>query len=119
MFCTSVVYGFVSQRHVSAQPLLSAGFEDVAMARDHGVPSRAGVWSGDLETPQGEAGDPKPAEGLRMVMLPPVEKRKFSYACRFVDLASLPPESARQTREIEVTAQFHGTAPRTKKRFQI
>ncbi len=119
MLYTSVVFGFVTQRQLRIQTLLTEGFEDAEMIHDRGVPSRMEVWSGDLQAPQDAEGDVKPAEGRRMVTLPPVEKRDFSYAFRFVDVSALPPLSAGQTREIEVTAQFHGAMPGVHERFQI
>ncbi len=119
VFCTSMVFAFVTRQHIHTQTLLADGFEDTAMALDHGVPARVNVWSGDLDVLQPSAGDVNPAEGKRMVVLPPVEKRKFSYAFRFVDLTTLPALSGRQTRQIEVTAQFHGAPQGGKGRFQI
>ncbi len=119
LFSASLVYGFVASRHFSVQTLLTERFEDAEMVHDRGVPSRMDVWSGDLLAPQGAEGAVKPEEGQRMVTLPPVEKRKFSYAFRFVDLTTLPPLSDGQTRQLEVTARFHGAAPGIRDRFQI
>lgn len=119
LFSASLVYGFVMQRQVKTQTVLTEGFEDVAMPRDRGVPHRVGVWSGDLLAPQGAAGSVMPADGLHMVSLPPVEKRKFSYAFRFLDMATLPGNGMAQSRRIEVTARFHGASPGVQDRFQI
>ena len=115
----AVVFGFVTQQGRSVQSLVTEGFEDVEMLRFPGLPSRAEVWAGNFEAPQGAEGDVKPAEGQRMVTLPPVEKQKFSYAFRFVDLAALPPLRVGQTRELEVSAQFQGSAPGVSDRCQI
>lgn len=115
----SLVYGFVTQRHPKPQTLLAEGFENVEMLRDHGFPQRVGVWSGDFLAPQGSEGDVKPAEGLRMVTLQPVEKRKFSYATRFLDLTAIPSMGALLPGQIEVTARFHGASPNVQDRFQI
>lgn len=107
----SLVYGIVAQRQqVTSQTLLTEGFEDEAMPRDRGLPRRAGVWSGDLLGPQGGAGGVAPAEGRHMAVLPPVEKRKFSYASRFLDVSALPAGSPGRSRQIEVTARFHSAA---------
>ena len=54
-----------------------------------------------------------------MVALPPLEKRKFSYAFRFVDLTKLPVTGSKQSRQIEVTAQFHSSDSSLRDRFQI
>lgn len=119
LFSASIVFGFVAPSRLHVLTLLKEGFEDAAMARDRGVPSRVEVWSGDLLAPQEAVGDVKPAEGVRMVTLPPVEKRKFSYAFRFVDLTKLPVTGMKQSRQIEVTAQFHSSERGMSDRFQI
>ena len=54
-----------------------------------------------------------------MVSLPPVEKRKFSYAFRFLDMTALPTNGVSQSRRIEVNARFHGASPGVRDRFQI
>jgi len=117
----SLVYGFVTQRQAQThtQTVFTEGFEDVALPRDRGFPQRVGVWSGDLQAPQDAAPNVIPAEGRRMVLLPPVEQRMFSYASRFLDVTALPASGLAQTRQIEVTAQFHGTVPGVRDRFQI
>ena len=119
VLCTSMVFALVTRQQIQTRTLLSDGFEDAAMVRDHGVPARVHVWSGDLDVPQAGTGEVNPAEGQQMVALPPVDKRKFSYAFRFVDLTTLPALSGSQTRQIEVTAQFHGAPQGSKSRFQI
>lgn len=107
------------QRHFSARTLLNENFENPEMECDRGVPTRIGVWSGDLLAPGAAKGDVKPAEGQRMVTLPVVEKRKFSYAFRFLDVSALPLGAAPLSHQIEVTARFHGAAPGVQDRFQI
>jgi hypothetical protein len=119
MFCTSVVFGFVVQRQMRTQTLLSEGFEDAGMPVEHGLPQRAGVWSGDLSAPETDNANARPAEGSRMVRLPPVDKRKFSYAMRFMEAGELPPSGTAHTRQIEVTASFHGDGSPVSGRYQI
>ncbi len=119
MLCTSMVFGFVMQQQMRTQLLLSEGFEDVVMPLGRGVPYQMELWSGDLQVTNGAEGAIKPAEGLRMVALPPVEGKKFSYAFRFLDVSKLPPLGAAQTRQIEVIAQIYVTAPGMKDRLQI
>ena len=111
MFCTSMVFGFVSRQQVRVQTLLMEGFEDAEMIPGRGVPSSVGVWSGDLLPPSEATDEVVPAEGKRMVVLPTVENKRLGFAYRFVDLTSLPPLEPGQNRQIEVTAQFHGKAP--------
>jgi hypothetical protein len=119
IFCTSVVFGFVVQRQMRTQTLLSEGFEDAGMPVEHGLPQRAGVWSGDLSAPETDNANARPAEGSRMVRLPPVDKRKFSYAMRFMEAGELPPSGTAHTRQIEVTASFHGDGSPVSGRYQI
>ena len=104
---------------MKSQILLTEGFENVAMPRDRGFPKRVDVWSGDLQAPQGDAAGVLPAEGQHMVSLSPVEKRKFSYASRFMDVGALAASGPTQSRQIEVTARFHGASPGAPDRFQI
>jgi hypothetical protein len=115
----SFVYGLVTPRQVKTQSVLTESFEDEDIPLDRGVPRRMEVWSGDLQTPQSTEGEVKPAEGLRMASLPPVERKKFSYAFRFLDMDKLPPMAASETRQLEVTAQFHSAVPGMRDRFQI
>lgn len=119
LFGASLVFGFVAPRPPNLRTLLTEGFEDAAMVREAGLPGRVGVWAGDFLAPQDAEGSVKPAEGLRMVKLTPVEKRKFSYASRFLDVTAFPPMEVSQSRQIEVTARFHGATPGVSDRFQI
>ncbi len=119
LFGASLVFGLVTPWPPSTQTLLTEGFEDAAMVRDAGLPGRVGVWAGDFLAPQDAEGAVKPAEGLRMVKLTPVEKRKFSYASLFLDVTAYPPLDVSQSRQIEVTARFHGATPSVSDQFQI
>lgn len=119
LFGASVVYGMVARHPFRAQTLLVEGFENAAMPIESGVPARKNVWAGELLTPQGAKGQVAPAEGKLMGVLPPHERRKLSYAFRFLDVDSLPAAIAGQTRQIEVTARFHGERPGVRDRFQI
>lgn len=112
MFCTSVVYALVASRQpVTVQTLLAEGFEDAEMILGRGVPSSVGVWSGDLLATVEAKDDVMPAERRRMLVMQPQEGRTQSSACRFLDLTSLPPASAGQSRQIEVTARYYGGKP--------
>ena len=126
LFGASLVYGFAAQRQartqlpqVNTRILLMEGFEDVAMPRDRSFPRRVGVWSGDLLAPQGAVNNVIPPEGQHMVLLPPVDKRKFSYASRFLDVSELTAGGPSQSRQVEVTARFCGASPDVQDRFQI
>jgi len=119
----SMVYGFIIQRQAAkqsaVQTLLTEGFEDKAMPSDPGLPRRAGVWSGDFRIVDGADEKLTPAEGRYMALLSPVEKRKFSYASRFLDVRAFSGSEAQQSRQIEMTARFHGASPGVRDRYQI
>lgn len=119
MLCTSLVFGFVTQRHVRVDTVLSEGFENAAMPIDAGASARRDVWAGEMLAPRGEKGQVKPAEGKLMAVLPPHDRRRLSYAFRFFDVSSLPVAMNGQTRQIEVTARFHGETPGVRDKFQI
>ncbi len=126
LFGASLVYGFAAQRQaktqfpqVKTQILLMEGFEEMAMPRDRSFPRRVGVWSGDLLAPQGAVNNVIPPEGQHMVLLPPVDKRKFSYASRFLNVSALTAGGPSQSRQVEVTARFCGASPDIQDRFQI
>lgn len=119
MFCTSVVFGFVGQRQMRTQTLLSEGFEDPGMPVEHGLPQRAGVWSGDFAAPEVGNKRVQPAEGSRMVRLPQADKRRFSYAMRFIDAGQLPPPDGLKTRQIEVSAAFCSESSLLPEHYQI
>jgi hypothetical protein len=119
MFCTSVVFGFVGQRQMRTQTLLSEGFEYPGMPVEHGLPQRAGVWSGDFAAPEVGNKRVQPAEGSRMVRLPQADKRRFSYAMRFIDAGQLPPPDGLKTRQIEVSAAFCSESSLLPEYYQI
>ncbi len=119
LLSASLVYGFVSPSQVKVKAMIMEGFEDKDMRTDHLVPNRVGVWGGNLLPPQGAEAGVKPAEGLYMVKLPWVERKKMTYAFRFLDMTQLPPLAAVETRQIEVTARFQSASPIKKDRFQI
>jgi len=117
LFSASLVFGYGSQLRIKIQILLTEGFEDVTMPLERGVPRRADVWSGDLKT--ATSGAVKAAQGKRMVELPPIEKKKYSYAFRTIDLTKLVPMSGTETRQMEITAKFHAASVGTRDRYQI
>lgn len=121
LFGASLVFGFAGNRHFSVLSLLKEGFEDAAMSRESGVPTRVDVWAGDLLACREATSEVRPAEGNRMVPLPLVtmEKRRLSYAYRFIDVSRLPAGNSAQSRQIEVTAKFHCEKPGIKDRLQV
>ena len=116
LFGATLVYGFSRQPKIHIQTLLHESFEDPKLAMESGFPTKTGVWSGDLKQAESESNF-VPATGLRMVILPPVQKRKYSYATRFVDLSSWSGVKHGTTQKIEVSAAFQGLGPGN--RYQI
>lgn len=119
LFSASVVFGIVTQQHVRVDTVLLEGFENAAMPIDPTASARRHVWAGEMLPPIGEKGRVKPAEGKLMAVLPPHDRRRLSYAFRFFDVSSLPVAMNGQTRQIEVTARFHGETPGMRDKFQI
>lgn len=119
LFSASLVYGFVSQRHVRVETVLSEGFEKADMPIESGVPERKNVWAGELLPPQGANELVSPAEGKLMGVLMPHDRRKLSYGFRFLDVDRFPAAVPGETRQIEVTARFHSGKPEVRDRFQI
>ncbi len=119
MFFTSVVFGFVARKHDVVHTLLVEGFEDPAMILGRGAPTTAGVWSGDLLATAEAKDDVMPAEGRRMLVVRQQEGRLQSAANRFLDLTSLPPASAGESRQIEVMVRFYGGKPGVQSRLRL
>jgi hypothetical protein len=119
MLCTSVVFGYVARKHDVVQTLLVEGFENPAMILGRGVPASVGVWSGDLLAAVEAKDGVKPAGGRHMLALRPQEGRTQCSAYRFLDLTSLPPASAGQSRQIEVAVRFYSGEPGVKSRLRL
>ncbi len=117
LFSATMVFGYGSQLKVRIQTLLLESFEEAQMPLGRGVPRRVEMWSGDLLSV--ESGAVKAAAGQRMVVLPPVPKKKFSYAFRSLDLTRIAPLGATETQQIEVTARFHAAKKAMRDRYQI
>lgn len=121
IFGASLVLGFADDQHVAKQTLLHESFEDAALPRESGLPTRADIWAGDLLEPRTATERVKPANGEHMITLPQVtkEKRRLSYAFHFIDVSGLPRPTSGRTRQIEVTAKFHCELPGIKDRLQV
>lgn len=123
LFSASVAFACVIPRlrteAARLVPIFTESFDDETMAPQRGFPSRAGVWSGDLSGSIPAETDLKPKDGERMVRLAPHDKRKFSYAWRIVDLAACPMPAGAESRQVEVTASFHGVRSGVAERHQI
>lgn len=123
MLCTSVVWAYAlpSARPGQPQilPLFLESFEDTHWQPKRGFPSSSGEWFGDLSRSLTAENGVSPTEGDHMVRLAPHPTRKFSYAARIVDLEDHPLPFGAVSRQIDVTASFHGANLAVKQRHQI
>ncbi len=67
MFCTSVVFAYVTPRTPSRTVLLKEGFESGVVRTAPGLPKETGVWSGDDAEVVAATGDFKAKTGARML----------------------------------------------------
>ena len=118
MFCTSVVFGFVSPRMgaVKKVPLtvFDAGLEDEKQTLHDAIPDRVGQWGMDEAKVVTTENDVKPLQGRRMMRLEPIPREKSvknhtSRAYQVLDLRTLPSESMNGDSEVQVTASFCAT----------
>jgi hypothetical protein len=119
VFSSSLVFGFTMLNKPHIDFVLFDSFEDRDLGLQAGIPTAADVWSGNVRGWRAQDGEVIPAEGQSLVTLPKVEKRRFSYAYRIVDMAKFPMLALGQSRQLEVTARFRGTAKGVRNSFQI
>ena len=123
LFSASVVWAYAVPRAKTAVqrtvPIFTESFENPQSLPHRGFPTGAGGWFGDLSVASTAPDEVKPVDGKHMARLAPVEKRKFSYAYRIVDLADSPLPAGATSRQVEVTAAFHGSGAEVADRFQI
>ncbi len=123
MLCTSVVWAYALPVTEMAKPrvlpLFSESFEDSNRELNRGFPTNAGEWSGDLTGSFSAENEVEPMDGEYMVRLTPHPMRKFSFAARIVDLEDYPIPAGAGSRQIDVTASFHGGNLASKQRHQI
>ena len=115
MFCTSVVFGFVTQRvgAVKRMPLAvyDPGLENRDAVLDHGLPSDVGQWGADSAQIVPTENGVSPQEGAHMMRLEPIPREKnvknlASRVYQVVDLRSAPAFDREDHAEVEVTASF-------------
>jgi hypothetical protein len=110
MLCTSVVFGFVTQRSaMKKMPLLvfDAGLENVAQQLKDGLPDDVGQWGMDDAKVVPAEHRVTPAQGQHMLRLEPIQHEKpvknhASRAYQVLDLRSLMPGDG----EVELSASF-------------
>jgi hypothetical protein len=124
MFCTSVVFGFVTQKaSINRVPLalFNAGLESPIQPLHDGLPDGPNEWGmDDAQVVTAERGV-SPAEGQQMMRFIPIPKDKdvknpASRAYQVLDLRtfSIPPDA-----EIEVAASFCSENPDTSSRYLL
>jgi hypothetical protein len=115
MFCTSMVFGFVSQRAdaVNSVPLsvFDAGLEDEKQILKDGLPVLAGQWGMDAASIVPSEGQVRPLQGKRMMRLEPIphEKPVKNHTSRVYQVLNLNSQRLAMINgeaEAEVTASF-------------
>ncbi len=127
-FCTSVVFGLVTQRAAIGKktPLavFDPGLESTVPITAHDVPSRVGSWgakSGRVVTAENGV---EPREGQRMLRLEPLPPNKqgktnLSSAYQMLDLRSRAKAIRGGDAEVQVTASFCAANSEVSSRYAI
>jgi hypothetical protein len=127
MLCTSVVFGYVTQRSaVRKMPLsvFDAGLEDAKQILNDGLPSQAGQWGIDNAKVVPAEGEITPLAGQHMLRLEPIPpekntKNRTSRIYQVIDLRSLPAPAMTNDTEVEVSASFCATNSDASSRYLI
>lgn len=112
MLCTSMVFGFVTQRAVKTTPVpvFDPGFEELKPL-DKGLPHGPDEWGArSAEVVSSEKGV-QPMTGKHMLRLQPsllgeLDTKLYAHAYQVIDLRSLPANSAASGRKVDVSASF-------------
>ena len=121
MFCTSVVFGFVVQRHgVKKTPLavLQPSFEDAQMPLAKGFPPASSLWTGDAAKVVPAENGIMPKDGHHMLRLETAADGAPVLFPRLYQVIALPP-SKTELREIEVSASFASADPSSSPHYSI
>ena len=121
MFCTSVVFGFVVQRHgVKKTPLavLQPSFEDAQMPLAKGFPPAPLLWTGDVAKVVPAENGVTPKNGHHMLRLETTVYGKPVLFPRLYQIIALPP-SGSELREIEVSASFASADPGSSPHYTV
>ena len=114
MLCTSVVFGFVTQRAAMKRlPLMifDAGLENVMQQLKDGLPNDVGQWGMDDANVVPAEHGVIPAQGEHMLRLEPIQyekpvKNHASRAYQVLDLRSLPADAIASHTHVELSASF-------------
>lgn len=113
MLCTSVVFGFVGQRHGEERTPLAVmepSFEDAQMPLAKGFPPAASLWTGDVAKVVPAENGVTPKDGHHMLRLETTTYGAPVLFPRLYQIIALPP-SGTDLREIEVSASFASADP--------
>ncbi len=128
MFCTSMVFGFVTQRAGAVKKvpitIFDPGLENVEAIEDQGVPNEVGKWGADSAKVVTAENGVQPHEGQRMMRLEPIPREKnvknlASRVYQVLDLRSLPMRDITTDAEVQVTASFFATISEVSSRYLI
>ncbi len=114
MFCTSVVFAYVSPRLSKAMTLLAESFESIPAPQAGGVPTATGNWSGDFAEIVGPQNGVTPHSGGKMWRFLRAdnalgEDAPASYvgeAIHVIDLKPLRSAGAKPGSQLEISAWF-------------
>lgn len=128
MFCTSMVFGFVSHRLAVSKKLPLAvyepGMENADMVLRDGLPHQIGQWGVDSAAVVSAENGVQPCEGKRMLRLEPIPREKevknhTSRVYQVLDLGSLPMRGIVDDAEVKVTASFRAVNGDVASRYLI
>ena len=128
MLCTSVVFGFVTQRvgAVKKVPLAvyDPGLETRDAVLDDGLPSDVGQWGADSAQIVPAENGVSPQEGSHMMRLEPIPREKnvknlASRVYQVIDLRARPAFGSEEDVEVEVTASFCSRHSEVSSRYLI
>lgn len=113
IFCTSMVFGLVTQRHLEKRtPLvvMQPSFEDAQMPLAKGFPPGPSLWTGDVAKVVPAENGVMPKDGRHMLRLETTTYGAPVLFPRQYQIIALPP-SGTERREIEVSASFASADP--------
>lgn len=121
MLCTSVVFGFVGQRHAKTKTplaLVQPSFEDAQMPLAKGFPPAPSLWTGDVAKVVTEENGVIPKDGHRMLRLETTVHGAPVLFPRLYQVIAIPPSDT-ELREIEVSASFASADPSSSPHYSI
>lgn len=121
MLCTSVVFGFVGQRHgerTTPLAVVQPSFEDAQMPLAKGFPPAASLWTGDVSKVVPAENGVTPKDGHHMLRLETAADGAPVLFPRLYQVIALPP-SKTELREIEVSASFASADPSSSPHYSI